>query len=117
MVRGDRLKQLRNSKGLTQSDLGRLINITKVSICGYEKGNRTPNLDTLLDICEALGTTPGYLMGTEINVVMEANEAYNFYMSSDEIKIISELRKDKQLYNKIILDPKRTIELLKNKLK
>lgn len=117
MIRGDRLKQLRIDKNLTQGDLGKLVNITKVSICGYEKGNRTPNLDTLADICEALGVTPSYLMGSEVNVVMESNNEYNYHMSTDEVKLISELRKHKELYNKLTSDPKRTIELISIKIK
>ena len=45
MIIGNRLKKLRLSKGLNQQELGDLIGVTKVSICGYENGTRTPNLE------------------------------------------------------------------------
>ena len=33
MLLSKRIKELRNEKNLTQKDLGKLINVTKVSIC------------------------------------------------------------------------------------
>ena len=47
---GKRLKELRLAAGLTQQQLGDMINVTKVSICCYEKGTSTPTLDTLIDL-------------------------------------------------------------------
>lgn len=41
---GARLKDLRLTNHMTQSDLGKAINVTKVSICCYEKGTRLPYL-------------------------------------------------------------------------
>ena len=43
-----RLKELRQKAGLTQSELGKMVGVTKVSICCYENGTRTPTLDTLV---------------------------------------------------------------------
>ncbi|MBQ9023801.1 MAG: helix-turn-helix transcriptional regulator [Bacilli bacterium] len=71
MILGSRIKSLRKSKGLTQSQLANLINVTKVSICCYEKGNRTPNLDTFMDLVNVLDTTPNYLLGVDTRVVSE----------------------------------------------
>ena len=47
MFVGDRLKNLREQKGMTQTELADLINVTKVSVCCYESGKRTPSLETL----------------------------------------------------------------------
>ena len=58
MFNGERLKELRTNMGLTQKQLGDLVNVTKVSICGYEKSNRTPNIETLIDLANILNTTP-----------------------------------------------------------
>ena len=40
MLLAKRIKELRKEKDLTQEDLGKLINVTKVSICCYENGTR-----------------------------------------------------------------------------
>ncbi len=42
------LKELRLENDLTQEELGKLINVTKVSICCYENAARVPTLETLL---------------------------------------------------------------------
>ena len=48
MIIGERLKEARLKKGLTQSQLGELLEVSKVSICGYEKGTRTPTMEKFL---------------------------------------------------------------------
>jgi len=61
----ERLKSLRKDKGMTQEELGLKINVTKVSISGYENGNRTPDMDTLQKIADVLETTIDYLLGRQ----------------------------------------------------
>ena len=77
MILGTRIKQLRKAKGLTQEQLASLINVTKVSICCYEKGNRTPNLETFMDLVNVLDTTPNYLLGADTRVIKEDDEDYS----------------------------------------
>jgi len=88
MLLGKRLKELRQEKGLSQQALGELINVTKVSICCYEKNTRTPNLETLLDLCEALGTNVSYLLGQQVCVISDSDEEYRVYMDNDEIALL-----------------------------
>ncbi len=58
-----RLKHLRTEQKLTQEQLGRLINVTKVSISGYENGNRTPDTDTINRIADVFDVSTDYLFG------------------------------------------------------
>ena len=44
MLIGKRIKELRIEKGLSQQQLGEIIGVTKVSVCGYENGSRVPTL-------------------------------------------------------------------------
>lgn len=117
MFNGKRLKELRTTMGLTQKQLGDLANVTKVSICGYEKGNRTPNIETLIDLANILNTTPNYLLDSEVSAkVMEDAEEYSVSISSDDIQILKELKKYPELYNMIKEDPKRLIERINKKI-
>lgn len=117
MFNGKRLKELRTNMGLTQKQLGDLANVTKVSICGYEKGNRTPNIETLIDLANILNTTPNYLLDSEVSAkVMEDVEEYSVSISSDDMKILKELKKYPELYNLIKGDPKRLIERINKKI-
>lgn len=111
MFNGNRLKQLRISKGLTQEDLGKAVNVTKVSICCYEKNNRTPNIETLIDLAEVLGTTPNYLLGVELGAtVNEDKENYNVHISKEDLEIILELKRHFSLYTQLCHNPKRVID-------
>lgn len=40
MLNGNRLREVRKAKGLTQTELGELIGVGKSAICCYEKGTR-----------------------------------------------------------------------------
>lgn len=60
---GERLKQLRKDKNLTQTELGNKINVTKVSISGYESGNRSPDTDTLQRLADYFEVSTDYLLG------------------------------------------------------
>lgn len=116
---GQRIKKLRKSNGLTQQQLGNMLNVTKVSICCYEKGTRIPSLDTLKDLSNIFKVSLDYFVGNDSFVVSEESSNYGLKMAKEEIKIIEELRKSSNmyLYEKLLDDPKRTIELINKKLR
>ena len=45
------LRYLRKSRNLKQTDLSDMLNISRQAYSNYETGSRTPDLDTLLQIC------------------------------------------------------------------
>ena len=65
MLLGKRIKEFRIQKNLTQEELGRLINITKVSICCYENGTRIPSLETIVALANAFEVSLDDLLGRE----------------------------------------------------
>lgn len=117
MFIGSRLKNLRLEKGLTQKDLGDMLNVTKVSVCCYEKGVRTPCLETLDDLINIFNVSADYFLGKDIPVIKEDTDEYTVYISKNELEFLKQLRLSKDLYNKSMEDPKRTIELIQKKLK
>ncbi|EJR13196.1 helix-turn-helix domain-containing protein [Bacillus paranthracis] len=54
---GQRLKELRKEKNLTQSELALRINSNQETISRVEKGKFSPNLDWLETTCHALDVT------------------------------------------------------------
>lgn len=117
MLLGKRLKQLRVEKGLTQKQLGDLINVTKVSICCYENGTRTPTLDTLLELEKVFQVDLNYLLGNDKIVSDLSKPKQKIKMAAEEIKFIEELRKCEKVYNLVIENPKRCVELIEKKLR
>ena len=112
MFIGSRVRELRKAKGLTQQDLADMINVTKVSVCCYEKGTRTPNLDTFVDLINALDTTAAYLLGMDNVVVAENEEDYMVVLPKEDIQIINEIRKNPKLVEYLREDPKRRVEYI-----
>ncbi|TPE70804.1 helix-turn-helix transcriptional regulator [Halalkalibacterium halodurans] len=60
---GERLKKLRNERKITQEELGKKVNVTKVSISGYENGNRNPDTETLQKLADFFEVSTDYLLG------------------------------------------------------
>ncbi len=64
MTKGERIKQLRISKGISQTDLAKYLNTTKQTISKYEKGIVTniPS-DKVEAMANLFGSTPQYILG------------------------------------------------------
>lgn len=117
MFIGSRLRDLRKEKKMTQSELGNLLNVTKVSICCYEKNVRIPSVETLEDLSNIFNVSTDYFLGRDVSLVGEEDNNYSVYVSKEEIDFFRQLRLNKDLFEKIIKDPKRMIELIDKKLK
>ena len=115
MTIGTRIKELRKLKGLTQTQWGNKINVTKVSISCYENGTRIPNLETFVDLVNALDTTPDYLLGRDITVVAEEDEKYSIVLPKIELEILKEIKKNPELHKFLTNDPKRAVEYIVKK--
>lgn len=62
---GQRLKELRKDNRMTQEELGKIINVSKVSISGYENGTRSPDRETLVNIADYFNVSVDYLLDRE----------------------------------------------------
>ncbi|MGL5711502.1 MAG: helix-turn-helix domain-containing protein [Paraclostridium sp.] len=59
----DRLKELREEKGLTQRDFATALNISRGTIAGYESQGKEPNFDRLKEFAEFFNVSIDYLVG------------------------------------------------------
>ena len=117
MLVGKRIKDMRLEKGMSQQELGDLIGVTKVSICGYENGTRTPSLETFGILADIFETTTDYLLGREVPIVNEEANEYIGSISKDDIEIIQELRHYPNFYAKLVKDVKRYVSLINKKMR
>jgi len=66
MNMGDRIKELRISKGYTQEELGKRLGLKKAAIQKYENGGvENIKRSKIKLLADALGVTPSYIMGWE----------------------------------------------------
>ena len=90
MTFGKRLKNARLCKGITQRELGRIINASHNSISNWENDQNKPDMDTIELICGTLDITPNYLIngnddGNNDVVPADVNNVIRMYLKLDEI--------------------------------
>lgn len=75
MTIGERIKQLRTAKNMTQEELGEKVGVKKAAIYKYETG-LVVNLkrDVIENLAKALDTSPSYLMGLEDSDLPDTSE-------------------------------------------
>lgn len=61
----ERLKMLREEKGVTQKEVAAAIGVTPSAYANYEQGTREPSIQILINICRYFGVTSDFLIGLE----------------------------------------------------
>lgn len=80
---GQRVKLLRKKANLTQEELAKAVNRTRVSIVILETGKMTPPLNLLLDIRTALSKE----VPPSIDYLVGITDELNYQLKYDELKI------------------------------
>ena len=81
---GDRLRELRASKGLSQKALAECLSVSKSSINMYEHGEREPSFDMLEIIADFFNCDVSYLLGKS-NIINQLQ--YNALVTSPQFEI------------------------------
>ena len=63
MTMGERIKQLRKEKGMTQTDLAHILNVTKGTVSTWETNSRVPGFETLNALSDLFERRLDYIMG------------------------------------------------------
>lgn len=101
---GNNIKKIRNLKGLKQSELAELSDVSRVAIGNYERGERTPNIDILNKIANALDVSITDLLSEDTNndkskVVVDLSDKDKLDESYFKLRALS---RDKELMNEIL---------------
>lgn len=74
---GEKLKNIRVSKGLSQEELAEKTGISRRSIQNYESGKLLPKKrSAYAQLAQALGTKEALLMNSDVDFVLKADENY-----------------------------------------
>ncbi|MCT7752240.1 MAG: helix-turn-helix domain-containing protein [Lactobacillus iners] len=76
---GNVIRELRNSMGLTQKELGKKVGVSNSAIANYEKGFRAPLQDTLFKLAETF------------NVSVNKFFPYDFESRSSDSPLLSQI--------------------------
>ncbi len=67
----ERIKELRLSLHLNQVEFGKLLNVTKQSVCNWENSNIMPSIDMLARICTVLSVSADWLLGLDKRTTLD----------------------------------------------
>ena len=106
---GQKIKEARLQKGLTQEELGKIVGLQKSAIAKYENG-RVVNIkrSTLQKLATALN-----LRGSDLIIQSNPKEAAEL---SARVLMDSDLRELVELYSSLNKDDKRTVQDLARRL-
>lgn len=62
---GVRLKELREKKQLSQTDVAKRLDVTRSTVSGYECNTITPSLEQLVKLAVLYNTSLDYMMGMD----------------------------------------------------
>ena len=96
--------------------MAKIIGVSKVSICWYERGDRTPTLENFLKLADTLDVSLDELSGREITAVAEDEAEYKVKLPKKDLEILSELKKYTKLYNKLYSNPARVARLMDKRI-
>lgn len=86
-----RLKQLRESKNMTQVRLSIELGVSQETISGYEIGKATPPADMLIKLADVLDTSVDYILGRTDNRYF--NKLNKSDLSEQELDVLLNFRK------------------------
>ena len=99
---GERLKRARQDKGISQSELGKLVGVHYTQVGRYESKGVKPSGEVLAKIATALGVTSDFLMSGSSHEQAEASLADRELLS--QFQRVEQLPTDKKAIVKELLE-------------
>ena len=62
---GERIRELRKNRHMSQQDLANLLDVSKVAVSQYEREVRKPDINVVTALCDIFNVSSDYLLGTD----------------------------------------------------
>lgn len=95
----DRLKELRERKGMSQIQLSEELGISKSSVSMYERGERNPDFETLETIADFFNVDMNFLLGKDDGSV--------YYLDPEAAEIAQEMFEREEM--RVLFDASRNV--------
>jgi len=105
---GSRIKEARESKGINQVELAKLIGISKGAIGNYETDISSPKDDILFRLMKVLNVDANYIFQDSMDKNNQECNNCKYQLSAHEAEIINAYRRNKAMQEAVdrILDVK-----------
>ena len=82
----EKIKELREKQGLSQSELARKLGVTRSSVNAWEMGISTPSTTYIVELSQLFKVSTDYLLGLSNNITLDVS-----MLSNREIQMLYEL--------------------------
>jgi transcriptional regulator with XRE-family HTH domain len=109
---GTTLRTIRETKGLTQSELAERSGLQPSAVSHFEAGRRSPSFDNLRALADALGVSTDYLLGRDAAPGLAGPTAEKLFrhageVTDDELRTLAEFAEMMAAKHNKARDPKR----------
>ena len=73
LFRSQRLRALRQARGLSQVDLARELGVTKQSVSNWENDNIQPSIEVLVRLAGVFSVSTDYLLGLDAGELLDVS--------------------------------------------
>ncbi|MDR1753607.1 MAG: helix-turn-helix domain-containing protein [Eubacterium sp.] len=92
----ERLREVREDKFISKTDLAKVLSTSRQQILKYETGFSVPSIDVLLKIADYLSISADYLLGRDEYVTLPRDKKQSYLvlpkeLTKDEIEFSKEL--------------------------
>ena len=97
----NRIEELRKKNNLSQTELGKIVNLSQKAISRYENGSAEPDLYTIKKLSEYFNVTIDYLLGSDAGniILITKNDLETLKESADKInKIVEKLTNNSSVH-------------------
>ena len=82
----ERIRQLREQKGMTQSELARLMHLSRASVSSWEMGLSLPSLQSIAELSRLFDVSADFLLGVDSGATVCVDG-----LSDREVKAVMEM--------------------------
>lgn len=80
---GEKLKEARKNKGLSQEKVAEILNIARSNISKYENGNLEPTMQTLREFCRLYEVSANFLLELNDNDEVKQNQEISIHQENN----------------------------------
>lgn len=81
---GEKIQYLRKSRGMSQTEFGKIFEVERSTVSSWEIGRRTPDISTLSEIANYCGVSISFFQEKSSNIVKESLLPYGIKLLATE---------------------------------
>ena len=93
---GEKLRELRLERNLTQQELAEKVDLVKATISAYEQGTKYPSIEALIKLCTFFDVSSDYFLGLSDSMKLMHSD-----LTDEQMSIVRKLIRELEKYNSL----------------